>query len=201
MALIPEFFPAGRMSNKNWGALLLAAALLMCSRAQPVGGVEPAAAHGAEQKILEKFVGDWRASYRVPKCEWSPQEKSGTADLTTDRIVGGKFIQEKSEHSDSTSGSTLLTYDELRKCYRSWWFSSTGQMSESAGQWDAASRTMIWTSAKDDVVSTTKHRFVDDDNAQWSVLVKDARGKVYMRIEGTSVRAQSAKDGSAISKQ
>jgi hypothetical protein len=177
------------MSNTIRGSLLLAFTLL--STIQP-GLAEPPRV-SLEQKVLDKFVGDWRTTYKCPRSEWTPQETSGSAELNTARVVGGRYIQEKSEHDDNTSGSSILTYDEQRKCYRSWWFSSTGQMSESSGQWDAGSRTMTWTSTRDDVTSTTKHRFVDNDNAEWSVAVKDSRGKIYLRIEGTGVRSQTDK--------
>lgn len=178
------------MSHKNWGLLLLAAAALMYA---PLNVSADPPLDSAEQKILDHFVGNWRTTYKSCKSEWAPYEKSGTADLVTGRAVGGRFIQEKSEHSDKTSGTSILTYDDQRKCYRSWWFSSSGQMSESLGQWDAATSTMIWTALKDDLTSTTRHHFLDDDNAQWSVAVKDSRGKVYFRMEGTSVRTPAQK--------
>lgn len=176
------------MANSSFGSLFVAFAV----SSFPALAAEPPR-ESAEQKVLGKFVGDWRMKYRCPKTEWSPDETSGSAELSATRVIGGRFIQETSEHADNTSGSTMLTYDDQRKCYRSWWFSSTGQMCESAGQWDAGTKTMTWTSTRDDKSSTTKHRFVDDNNAQWSMEVKDARGKVYFRIDGTTVRSQPEK--------
>jgi hypothetical protein len=168
------------MLHKNWGWLLWAAIALV--DAPCLLGAE-ALLDSPEQKVLNRFVGAWHTNYRLPRSDWSPAEQSGTAELMADRAVGGRFIQEKSEHSDKTSGTTLLTYDDDRRCYRSWWFSSTGKMSESMGQWDAGTRTMLWTSLKDDLTSTTR---------QWSVAVKDGRGKVVFRIEGSSVRTPAA---------
>lgn len=176
------------MANFVLGSLFLA--LTVCTFPALAG--EPPRGT-AEQKVLNKFVGDWRMMYKSPKSEWSPDESSGSAELSATRVIGGRFIQETSEHADNTSGSTMLTYDEQRKCYRSWWFSSTGQMCESAGKWDAGTKTMTWTSTRDDKTSTTKHRFVDDNNAHWSMAVKDGRGKVYFLLEGTTVRAQPEK--------
>lgn len=178
------------MSNTDRKAFFVAAALLLSLG--PAYAAEPPQA-SAEQKVLDQFVGQWQSTYKVPKAEWTPKQKTGSAQLTTARVVGGRFIQEKSEHSDKTSGSALLTYDEQRKCYRSWWFSSTGQTCESTGQWDAETETMTWTSVEDAMTSTTRHRFLDDNNAEWSVSIKDPRGKVFFRIEGSSIRTSSAK--------
>src|SRR3954468_18049159 len=80
-----------------------------------------------EQKVLDRWVGTWKNAYKVPKAQWTPEERTGTAELTTSRVLGGKFVQEKSEHSDKTSGVLMLTYDEQTKCYHSWWFFSMGQ--------------------------------------------------------------------------
>ena len=146
-----------------------------------------------EQKVLDQWIGSWRTSYKLPKAEWTPEEKTGTAEFTTSRVVGGRFVQEKSEHSDKTSGSLIFTYDAQKKCYRGWWFSSAGHTSESTGEWDAGTKTMTWTSKQEAITTTTKHRFVDDDNTEWAVLVKDGAGKILFRMEGKSVRVKVPK--------
>ena len=146
-----------------------------------------------EQKVLDKWVGSWRTTYKYPKAEWTPEEKTGTSEHTTSRVIGGRFIQEKSEHSDKTSGSLIVTYDAQKNSYRSWWFSSAGYTSESSGDWDAVTQTMTWTAKQDGNTTTTKHRFLDDDNAEWAVLVKSGSGKILFGMEGKSVRAKEPK--------
>jgi hypothetical protein len=146
-----------------------------------------------EQKVLDKWVGSWRTTYKLPKAEWTPEEKTGMSEHTTSRVVGGRFVQEKSEHSDKTSGSLIFTYDAQLNSYRSWWFSSAGYTSESSGHWDTVTQTMTWTAKQDGNTTTTKHRFVDDDNTEWAVLVKDGNGKILFRMEGKSVRAKEPK--------
>jgi hypothetical protein len=143
-----------------------------------------------EQRVLDKWVGKWRTTYKLPKAEWTPQEKTGTAELTTSRVIGGRFVQEKSEHSDRTSGSLIYTYDAQKKCYRAWWFSSAGHTNESTGEWDTGTKTMIWTSKQDGITTTTKHRFVDDDSTEWAVEVKDGAGKILFLVDGKSVRVK-----------
>jgi hypothetical protein len=143
-----------------------------------------------EQKTLDRWLGTWRATYKTPKAEWTPEEKAGTAELVTSRVVGGRFVQEKSEHSDKSSGSLILTYDAQRGCYRGWWFSSAGHTSESTGRWDERAKTMTWTSKQEGNVSTTTHRFTDDDNVEWAVVVSDGASKVLFRMEGKSARVK-----------
>ena len=172
-------------------SLMLAACLISLTSLHS----EPAAPpiDSPEQKVLDKWVGSWRTTYKLPKSEWTPEEKTGTAVLTTSRVIGGRFVQEKSEHSDKTSGSLIFTYDAQRKAYRGWWFSSAGYTSESSGDWDAVTKTMTWTSRQDGNTTTTKHHFVDDDNTEWTVLVKDSNGKILFQMEGKSVRAKEPK--------
>lgn len=141
-----------------------------------------------EQKVLDQWVGKWQATYKVPKAEWTPEEKTGTAALTTTRVVGDRFVQEKSEHSDKSSGSLILTYDAQKKRYRGWWFSSAGHANESTGEWDDRTRTMTWTSEEGSITTTTTHRVVDADNTEWAVLAKDRDGRILFRMEGHNVR-------------
>jgi hypothetical protein len=146
-----------------------------------------------EERVLDKWLGSWRTSYKLLKAEWTPDEKTVTAEVTTSRVVGGRFVQEKSEHSDRSSGSLMLTYDAQMKCYRGWWFSSAGHTNEFTGEWDAGTKTMTWTSKQEANTSTTKHRIVDDDNLEWAVIVKDGTGKLLFHSEGKSVRVKQLK--------
>jgi hypothetical protein len=161
--------------------------------APPIRSADPPAAT-PEQKVLDKWLGSWRSNYKLPKAEWTPEEKIGTAKLTCARVVGGQFVQEKAEHSDNTSSVLMLTYDAQKKCYRGWWFSSTGQTSESTGNWDADTKTMTWSSVGDPMFTTTvRHRFVNDDAVEWDVVVRDGAAKVFFRMAGKSARVEEPK--------
>jgi hypothetical protein len=175
------------MQSTYWRLSFLGAVLLAI--ACPVLSAEPPL-DSPEQKVLDQWGGKWRTTYKLPKAEWTPVEKTGTAELTTTRVVGGRFVQEKSEHSDKSSGSLIFTYDAQKKCYRGWWFSSAGNSNESTGEWDDRTKTMTWMSKQEAITTTTTHRVVDADNTEWAVLVKDGAGKSLFRMEGKSVRVK-----------
>jgi hypothetical protein len=143
-----------------------------------------------EQKVLDKWVGQWKTTYTAPKAEWTPEERTGSADLSIRRAVGGRFVEEVGKHADGTEGRLLMTYDGLRMAYRSWWFSSQGFASESKGVWDAKTGTMNWTTEQDGFVTTVKFHFTDADHAEWDVLTKDGSGKTMFLMNGKSVRVK-----------
>jgi hypothetical protein len=150
--------------------------------------------NGAEQKVLDKEVGKWRNSYKCLRAEWTPQETTGTDEVTAIRVLGGRFVQEISEHSDKTSSMRILTYDSQKKCYRGWWFSSGGQTTEHTGKWDNESKTMTWSSVGEPAFQTTvSNRFLDDNHSTWDVTVKNPAGKTLFRMEGKSARAKETK--------
>jgi len=141
-----------------------------------------------EQRVLDRFLGKWRASF-VSKIEGNPEQK-GTIDLTYTRVLEGQFIQEKTELSDNTSGLAMFTYDPQRKCYRTWWFGSIGATTEGTGLWDAPSKTLKWSSAGEPGITvTTTHHFLDENKFEWEVTSGDKTGKVFFHMAGTSVRA------------
>lgn len=146
-----------------------------------------------EQKVLDRFLGSWRSSL-VRKVEGNPEEYKGTVDFTDTRVLGGQFVQEKTESSDDTSGLAMYTYDPQKKCYRCWRFGSTGQAAESTGTWDAESKTLRWSFVGEAGVTVTRtHHFLDENKYEWEVTSTDKTGKVIFHVAGTSVRAGEPK--------
>src|SRR4051794_35705017 len=91
---------------------ILAAALFV---SVPAARSADPAPNTPEQKVLDRWLGNWKAEYRFPKAEWTPEERRGTADFTYSRILGGQFVQEKAEHADKSSSMLLITYDAEKK--------------------------------------------------------------------------------------
>ena len=155
--------------------------------------VKEASDRSVELKVLDRFLGTWRTEYRMPKAEWTPEEKRGSAELVYTRELGGQFIRERGTHSDQTTATLLLTFDAKKKNYRGWWFNSQGNTSESTGRWDEKSNTLFWTGVEpNEFNGTSQHQF-SDGKYDWKVLVQDKQGIAMFRMEGTSLRVKDAK--------
>ncbi len=142
----------------------------------------------AELKQLDRFLGTWKTEYRVPKAEWTPEEKSGSATMIFSRELGGQMVRERTKHSDGTENTFLMLFDSNRKQYRAWWFSSTGQFNNSTGQWDDAAKAFTWKQTDaNGLASMAQHRFVND-KLDWTVLVENPQKVAMFRMEGSSSR-------------
>ncbi len=146
----------------------------------------------AEDKQLDRFLGTWKTEYRVPKAEWTPEEKSGSATMAFSIELGGKLVRERTKHADGTENTFLMLFDANKKQYRAWWFSSaaefTGQPNNSTGQWDDVAKAFTWKlTDPNGFASTAQHRF-GNDKFDWTVLVENPQKVAMFRMEGNSVR-------------
>lgn len=151
----------------------------------------------AELKQLDRFLGTWKTEYRLPKAEWTPEEKSGSATMIFTRELGGQMVRERTKHADGTENTFLMLFDASKKQYRAWWFSSTaeftGQPNNSTGQWDDAAKAFTWKlTDANGLTSTAQHRFAND-RLDWTVLVESPQKVTMFRMEGTSSRVKEAK--------
>ena len=152
-------------------------------------GLKKSSDRSAELKVLDRFLGTWRSEYRLPKAEWTPEEKTGSADLVYTQELGGHVIRERAVHADQTTSTLLLIDDAEQRKYRSWWFNSPGLTTESSGRWDESTKTLSWTTIEpSDFKGTTQQRFSDTGKLDWTVLVQDEQGVAKFRMEGTSGR-------------
>ena len=152
---------------------------------------EKPAERSAEQKVLDRHLGNWQATVVIHKAKWQPNETRATGAISSVRILGGRFTQTNSEGSDGSTSIALATYDVQRKCYRVWWFSSQGTVAESKGKWDAKTKTMTWRNKNDDgVTSVGKVRYPDDNTVEWSSVAKDAEGEIGFHVEGKATRVK-----------
>ncbi len=157
------------------------------SVAKPLA-VKDSGDRSAEQKRLDRFLGTWKTEYRLPKAEWTPEEKSGSATMVFTCELGGQMVRERTKHADGTENTFLTMFDPQQMQYRAWWFSSTGQFNNSTGSWDDAAKAFTWKlSGPDGLTSTAQHRFVGE-KLDWTVLVENSEKIAMYRAEGTSVR-------------
>ena len=179
---------------KGMKILALVIVVAVAAVAIPADKPDKAPELSAEQKVLDQFLGDWRGQEKAVKAKWNPEEKRTTSTGASVRILGGRFTSSEGKTSDGTTSLTLMTYDQQKKAYRMWYFNSRGFAGESAGQWDAKTKTLTLRSDGDDGTTTTgKLRIVDGDTVEWNWTTKDAEGAVGFRIEGKNTRVKPSK--------
>jgi hypothetical protein len=140
--------------------------------------------------VFDQLPGNWRQTGAWFKAEWTPKQTPMNETGSCTRILDGRFIEQKLKQPDGAPYHLILkTYDSQRKAYRRWDFNANGQASESIGKWDADAKTMIWShTTGDGLTNTVTDRYVDADTQEWSLVIKDRSGKVYLHLEGKSTR-------------
>jgi len=172
-------------------SVIVVAIVAMAAVAAEDAATTKPAERSAEQKVLDRFLGNWQGTKTVHKTKWNPKEFRQTDTSSRVRILGGHFIQNKSEASDGTTSLALTTYDVQRKCYRMWYFNSLGVAIEAQGKWDGETKTSTWRSDQGNGLSTVgKGRFLDDNTVKWSWVTKDSEGEISFHIEGKYTRAK-----------
>lgn len=160
-------------------------------------GVAKPSQSDSGKEILDRFLGNWGYEATHFKSKSTSEEKKLTGILSTTRILGGRFVQELGQGSDNGTGLRLFTYDEPKKCYYTWFFSSLPQWPEApaTGQWDEASQTLNWTGPLADGGSlAAQHRFINDDAIVCSVLVKDNAGDRIFQAEYRLARTKETEN-------
>jgi hypothetical protein len=163
-------------------AFLLAGAFCLGTRADD-GPAKP-----PELKVLERLVGTWESDVIAKPAEWTPKEVRTKGTLTREWVLNGRFLQEKGI-DEQKPNLCMFTYDVQKKAFRFWRFDSEGGAMELSGQWDEASKTMLWKAEMGNgLTSIGPMRFIDADTIHWEAVTKDKAGKVYMHLEGKVTR-------------
>lgn len=139
-----------------------------------------------ELKVLERLVGDWTTEATVTALNAQPQNLKTIGTATRKWILDGHFIEESAAASDGNEeGKHIFTYDVAKKVYRMWYFSSSGNTSDTSGQWNEATQTLSFhTDLGNGMTDTAIIHFTDADTHEWSARVTDAAGKVYFEGSG-----------------
>jgi hypothetical protein len=140
-----------------------------------------------EMKLLQQMVGTWQESNVSRVAEWTPKETRGQSTLKVSPILGGHFI--RCEFTDGDREAMMIrTFDTEQRAYRQWMFHPGSCGVESKGQWDDATNTLTLTDEGQRITSVATIWFSDKDTMQWSHISRDRQGKVYLNIEGKSIR-------------
>lgn len=136
-----------------------------------------------ELAVLDHWVG------KVESKRATPTAATGRSEAVW--ILDGRFVRQDWTidavgDEPRFSGSTLMTYDSEKKCYKSWSFQSNGTILESEGDWDEAKRTLTWVSKPlvDGVTVHTVARFHPDKTEQWTIVVKSRDGETIYESTG-----------------
>ena len=155
------------------------------SDTQRQGGKAPS----PEMRRLQQMVGTWQESNVSKVAEWTPEETRGQSTLKVVPILGGHFIRCEVFDGDGKSVAMMIrTFDAEQQAYRQWMFHPGSCGVESRGQWDESTNTLTLTDEGQRITSISTIWFSDKDTMQWSHISRDRQGKVYLNIEGKSVR-------------
>ena len=132
------------------------------------------------QQVLDRFLGNWTWEATTYGAGPRPEEKHISGRSSFARVLGGDFIEETGEDSETGFSLVMYTYDQARRCYRLWVFLSKngGPDTPFKGAWNEASRTISWavTNAEGQFV-TIQHHFVSYDAFDSNIVAKDSEGQ------------------------
>jgi len=142
-----------------------------------------------ELKALGHYIGSWDVEITSKGLPLNKGQASAKW------ILDGRFLQQTGElrspdGSTVLKGTTLMTYDPVKRVYRSWTFRSDGSAGEGEGTWDAKARVLTSVGRKDanGVFSTTTADFAEAGVERWKIVFTDGSGKVVSEITGKNTR-------------
>ena len=117
-------------------------------------------------------------------------------EATTKWILDGRFVQQtglltSSDGATVIKVTTLMTFDQEQKAYRTWSFFSKGTTTESSGKWDAKNRTMTSIGRGKGTTTTTIAKFAENGNEEWSITTKNQNNDEVAKISGINTRRKN----------
>ncbi len=104
----------------------------------------PAGRQRDELAVFDRFVGAWVFPPR--------SEHSFSAHLECKWILNKQFLQVDTKLIDatntSTSGRTLIDYNQKKNCYRQWKFSDSGDVITAHGTWNEKATSLVLSGRK-----------------------------------------------------
>jgi len=144
-----------------------------------------------ELQVLNHWVGKWDDEITVKPNAGLPNGMRAKGTVVAEWVLNGRFVQQTAimEPSDGhpvLKATSLMTYDPRKRVYRTWMFFSTGTVTETEGQWDEKSRTMMskGRDAESGVTTAVTATFAADGSERWSIIEKDRYGKVVGETVG-----------------
>lgn len=139
-------------------------------------------------KVLNHFAGRWVEEVTIG-------DDTVTARGKAEWVLGGTHL--RSEFEIDTEGAkthhmAVMGWDPVRETYVSYMFSNSGAPVVFRGRWDADTKTFRQSSFPDrsGITTHSTSKVVDDDEIQWTVVMKDQSGEVTGTLTGVDRRAR-----------
>jgi hypothetical protein len=140
---------------------------------------------------LRRFAGEWTTETTLRRPGPPPTEVATKGKATCRATLGDRYFEFRAETvPPGDSDLQVMTYDDAARVYRQWVFSSDGYHHEATGAWDAKTSTMTWQGKTDVGGFVIEDHWVAEDQLQWRLTRKDARGKIMQTITGTVRRTK-----------
>lgn len=160
---------------------------------------EKSATPGANHKVLDPLVGEWKYTSRMWKdAQSTPEESQGTT--TSELIYDGRFLKEKvkGEHMGKAfEGVSIIGYNNVNEEYESVWFDNmmTGMMF-SKGTYDEAAKKLTFNGQFSCPMTGQKNMdfrselvIQDQDNHTYSMYSTGPDGQEFKGMEIQYTRA------------
>lgn len=100
-------------------------------------------AKGEMTPELERRIGDWTSVTIARPAGGAETKLTGTQSVV--KAYDGKYLLVKSEgRSEGSSNFDLVTFDQAKKAYRMWTYTTEGMVIEWDGAWDDKASTFTW---------------------------------------------------------
>ncbi|MDA1252449.1 MAG: DUF1579 family protein [Planctomycetota bacterium] len=137
-----------------------------------------------ELEALGQYVGDWTSDVTSKPAEWTPREVKYRTSNHAEPIFNGSFVQNievnhiVGEPEKVTKAIWFQTFDATSKKYVTWFFQSSGTITHSTGNWDAASKTFTYTDVEPPPGTTNRlaERFRDAGTIDGSLIFTGSDG-------------------------
>ncbi|UCV19801.1 DUF1579 family protein [Ferribacterium limneticum] len=138
-------------------------------------------------KVLDLFRGTWDVTIKT----LTPEKPVVTSVHRNAWVLGDRYLQGDSGlKSDGSHDLSMMTYDLATGKYPLWIFYSTGVVfALPSGDWDEATRTMVWKSPPN-LLGSYQYTCVLPDNRahRCKAVAKNWTGKVLLEQEVVAVR-------------
>jgi uncharacterized protein (TIGR03067 family) len=136
------------------------------------------------EQVLPALAGAWKGEFTQRIYGGKPDVKKFDAISVNDWIIGNKWLRQR-VHMKDGGYLSLTAFDPNAQSFRDWFFHASGLIfGPSAGRWDPATRSIIWTSLpQNGMLMLNNWRFVDADTVHWEAMLRDKDGQTIFQMD------------------